>query len=58
MFARLHENKLYAKLNKCRFGKPPVKYLGYVVRSGELLVDMDKGAVVRDWPAPDDIKGV
>ena len=56
VFARLRENKLQAKLKKCEFGKPHVKYLGHVVGSGELRVDMDKVAAVRDW-APDVLPG-
>ena len=49
VFARLHENKLQAKLKKCKFWKPLVKYLGHVFGSGELRVDMDKVATVRNW---------
>ena len=58
MFARLCKTKLQAKLKKCKFVKPHIKYLGHVVGSGELRVDMDKVAAVRDWSAPVDIKGV
>ena len=39
VFDRLREHKLQAKLKKCEFGKPYVKYLGHVVGSGELRVD-------------------
>ena len=31
VFQRLREHKLQAKLKKCEFGKPLVKYLVYVV---------------------------
>ena len=58
VFARLHKNKLQAKLKKCEFGKPHVKYLGHIVGSREPCVDMDKVAAVRDWSAPVNIKGV
>ena len=58
VFARLRENKLQAKLKKCEFSRPHVKYLGHVVGSGKLHVDMDKVAAVRDWSAPVDIEGV
>ena len=34
VFQRLREHKLQAKLKKCEFGKPRVKYLGHVVGSG------------------------
>ena len=57
-FSRLHEHKLQAKLKKCEFGKPYVKYIGHVVGSGELRVDSDKVAAVLDWEPPKDIKGV
>ena len=39
VFDRLCKHKLQAKLKKCEFGKPCVKYLGHVVGSGELRVD-------------------
>ena len=39
VFDRLCENKLQAKLKKCKFGKPYVKYLGHVIGSGELRMD-------------------
>ena len=58
VFDRLREHKLQAKLKKCEFGKPYVKYLGHVVGSGELRVDSDKVAAVLDWEPPKDIKGV
>ena len=58
VFDWLGEHKLQAKLNKCEFDKPYVKYLGHVVGSGELHVDSDKGAAVLDWEPPKDIKGV
>ena len=32
---RLRKHKLQAKLKKCEFGKPYVKYLGHVVSSGD-----------------------
>ena len=58
VFARLHENKLKAKLKKCKFGKPHVKYLGHVVGPVELRFDMDKVATVCDWAPPVPIKDV
>ena len=58
VFDWLWLHKLYAKLQKCEFGKPHVKYLGHVVGSGELRVDSDKVAAVLDWEPPVDIKGV
>ena len=45
-------------MKKCEFGKSHVKYLGHIVGSGELRVDLDKVSAVDSWPAPKDIKGV
>ena len=39
VFQKLREHKLQAKLKKCEFGKPRVKYLGHVIGSGEVYVD-------------------
>ena len=48
---------MQAKLKKCEFGKPRVKYLGHVVGSGEVHVDKNKVAAVTNWEPPKDIKG-
>ena len=37
VFQKLREHKLQAKLKKCEFGKPHVKYLGYIVGSGKYM---------------------
>ena len=58
VFQKLREHNLQTKLKKCEFGKPCVKYLGYIVGSGEVHVDQDKIAAVANWEAPIDIKGV
>ena len=54
----MREHKLQAKLKKCEFGKPRVKYLGHIIGSGEVHVDKDKVAAVANWEAPTDIKGI
>ena len=58
VFKKLREHKLQAKLKKCEFSKPCVKYLSHVVGSGEVYVEKDKVAAVANWEAPKDIKGV
>ena len=58
VFQKLREHKLQEKLKKCEFGRPHIKYLGHIVGSGEVHVDQDKVALVADWEAPIDIKGV
>ena len=39
VFHKLREHKLQAKLKKCVFSKPCVKYLGHIVGSREVHVD-------------------
>lgn len=56
VFERLAEHKLFAKRKKCEFGKARVRYLGHVVGSGELRVDVEKVSAVKDWAPPADIK--
>ena len=58
VFQRLRQHKLQAKLKKCEFGKPYIKYLGYIVGLGEVHMDKDKVAAVANWEAPKDIKGI
>ena len=58
VFDRLFENKLQAKLKKCKFRKLHVKYLDHVVGSGKLSVDRDKVAAVSSWEPPSDTKDV
>ena len=36
---KLREQELQARLKKCEFNKPHVKYLGYIVGSVEVHVD-------------------
>ena len=48
VFQKLREDKLQAKLKKCKFGKPRVKYLGHIVNSGEAYVDQDKVTAVAN----------
>ena len=56
VFQRLREHKLEAKLKKCKLGKPRVKYLGHIVGSGEIHMDIDKVAAVTNWEPTMDIK--
>ena len=58
VFQRLRKHKLQAKLKKCEFSKPCVKYLGYIMGSGEVHMDKDKVAAITNWEQTRDIKGV
>ena len=51
----LHENHLFAKLLKCEFNRPEVKYLGHIVNGAGIQPDRQKIAAVADWPVPKDV---
>src|SRR3954464_12734464 len=48
----LRDNKLYAKLSKCKFWLPEVKFLGHVVSRNGIAVDDEKIVAVKDWGTP------
>src|SRR5436190_19900390 len=48
----LREHQLYAKLSKCEFWLPEVKFLGHVVSGAGIALDSDKVAPVADWAMP------
>ena len=50
----LRSQHYYVKKEKCDFMKQEVKFLGHTISSKGLMVDSDKIATVKDWPAPKD----
>lgn len=54
----LNTNQLFAKLSKCRFGVTQVNYLGHVISSGGVAVEVAKVQTVLSWPTPTNAKGV
>lgn len=53
---RLLENRLFIKAEKCQFHVPSVKFLGFVIASGQLEADPDKLSAVSNWPVPSSVK--
>ncbi len=51
----LRQHKLYAKLSKCDFNKPELKFLGHVIGREGISVDPEKIDVIRKWPVPKDV---
>ena len=49
---RLRDNKLYAKLEKCQFGLPTVKFLGYWISANGIACDDEKVRSIMEWPVP------
>jgi hypothetical protein len=49
---RLRSEKLYAKLDKCKFWLDSVSFLGYVISRKGVAVDSKKLKVVVEWTRP------
>jgi hypothetical protein len=58
ILARLRENDLFLKAEKCKFDVKEVEYLGLIISKNKIAMDPTKLAGIRDWPAPTNIKGV
>ncbi|KAL4038175.1 hypothetical protein IC575_001783 [Cucumis melo] len=54
----LRANKLYAKFSKCEFWLKKVSFLGHVVSSEGVSVDLVKIEVVSSWPRPSTVSKV
>jgi hypothetical protein len=49
---RLCDHQLYAKFSKCEFWLSEVQFLGHVISSEEISVDLGKVREVLDWKPP------
>src|ERR1700761_761561 len=54
----LQHYDLYLKPEKCEFEKDTMEYLGMIIHPGEVQMDPDKVAAVKDWPTPTTLKEV
>jgi hypothetical protein len=52
---RLRKHRFYAKLKKCEFNKPAVKFLGHIVSAHGVQPDPQKIKAVLSWPVPTDV---
>ena len=52
----LRTNNLKAKLPKCNFNKPELKFLGHIVGREGLKVDPQKVVTVQQWPQPHNVQ--
>jgi hypothetical protein len=55
---RLPDCQLYAKLSKCELWISEVLLLGHIINRDGLAVDPKKVAVILDWKAPKDVRGI
>ena len=54
----LRDNKIFAKMKKCDFFKPELKYLGHVVCTAGIKLDPAKVQTISDWPTPTSVNEV
>jgi hypothetical protein len=52
VFQRLRENKLYVKLDKCKFGVTKVDFLGHRITQKGLKMNDYKVKAIVDWEPP------
>ena len=57
VFQKLRSNKLYAKGNKCDWGKLRIKFLGHELTQGGVMVDDQKIKAILEWEKPKTTKG-
>src|SRR5438445_1564217 len=55
---KMRENNLYMKIGKCKFVKPEMEFLGWIVDKNGLRMDPKKISVVTKWQPPTRVKGV
>ena len=55
---RLREHGLYAKLEKCSFDCNQVEFLGYVISSEGISMDLAKVQIVLEWQTPRSLRDV
>jgi hypothetical protein len=49
---KLRTARLYAKLEKCLFHQPQVKFLGYIISGEGLSMDPQKIRTIIEWKKP------
>jgi hypothetical protein len=54
----LTDAQLYLKERKCEFNVERTTFLGFIVEPGQLRIDPEKLAAIRDWPTPKNITEV
>ena len=52
VLAKLEENNLYLKPEKCEFEKEEIEYLGVIVGRNHLKMSPKKLQGITDWPVP------
>ena len=58
VLSQLREHGLYAKLEKCSFDCNQVEFLGYVISSEDISMDLAKVETVLEWQTPRSLRDV
>jgi hypothetical protein len=45
----LREHKLYSKLSKCTFDQKKIHYLGHIISTDGIVVDLENIEAIRGW---------
>ena len=48
----LERNNLCVKLNKCKFKKDEMEFLGFIVGNGTMKIDPGKVKAIKEWKSP------
>ena len=54
----LRKYNLYTKFAKCDFNKKEIQYLGHVISSEGIVVDLEKIKAIMEWPMPKDVADI
>ena len=54
----LRKHKLYAKFDKCDFYQREIQYLGHVISSEGIAVDLENIKSIMEWPIPKDVTDI
>jgi hypothetical protein len=54
----MRANQLFLKLSKCSFGEASVAYLGHVVSSTGVAMDVSKIQAITEWPRPRSVRAL
>ncbi len=55
---KLNKRALYVKKSKSKFEAKEIKFLDYIIQSGQIKKDSKKTDTVRNWPSPKQVKKV
>jgi hypothetical protein len=55
---RLQKAGLQADIKKSEFGVKRTKYLGFIITTDSIEIDLEKTSMIDQWEPPQTVKGV